>query len=1184
MSNNDSQNNQNKENSPQRSDTNQVEPQGINQDQKQQSEKKEIPPNFTQVEQIGQEDQPLIEFQVHQNERTNTNFNQSQKGKSQADFRKSIYMARIEEQINSPQSFFQKINKKEKQSKKCCEVCCLPIGSHTFCCGSQNTRPHFKQFGVGVNLYFRFLKKLGYFFIIFTIFSIPQLFFSVLSYVGSEARDSSNPFEFLMATTIGATSLNNKDCQIQSFDSNYTPIEFNLKCDSGNLAGPSFLYGVISSNEQDCIYISKAELNLNITNQDRLNLLRQEIDSQDEYSFTLTQSDFNNEDIKGMKIFAGAQCKDAKITIGPIQLQQKIIPIIFASCDAVIVLLFIYFLICLTASEKKYTKISQKESPTLQHFSLQISNLPKCEELIRTLQKQENKEYKQIKQQLLQEVKNFIDQKLKSVLKDQDLQIYDIQVSEKEKILKLQSELKHKKQMISNQLEELRINKSQCYQEAQQHINEQIMSKETYQKFYQYFLHSCEDPNYQQNLIKIDKIIQKHWIEIDELSQKIDQIQSEGDSKYIWVTFDTMRQKQQVQEQLQSLPKDWLYYYCCFCCFDEDEKKNKLLLKKFKLQIKDAPIPENINWNNLNYSLKQRIMRQFCSFFITLVLLAGSWVLVSWVNLQKTDFQQKYPSINCNNKIYDNITEDQVQQEIDDDGSIAIKGYVECYCKPKFNEILQGQYEICQDWVTQYTFQQSLPWIIVGGLIGVNVIIQYIFIFLSQWEKHLMISQEYSSRILKIFLGQFLNTGLILLITNIDFGNSARNDAPETIRFLFGGKYADIDSKWCQNIGIVLLLTLLINILTQPVMLLVEIIIRYIRQAYDQSSCCLNQKKTKKKNYQEFKDLYKGEQFRVELRYAQVLTALYICFMYTPALPFLYFITMLTIWFLYFVDKISIFTTYRKPIRIDSIISESVRKYLWIAVVIHLGFATYIYGSSNLFYETLEAKLVIDQLQDVYGQQNVVVEWWDRSWSQIPNIILLAILAILILIIFLFFFCYKPVVGLFSKCFACCNDQIKKNNSNGLELQEQRPFLKFLKKEQIDEDLKFTQFQMMLAPSVYKEKYLKLMNELQIPIGINNNEIPIMNQDIRIEQLPLAQSQIKQSALTQNENQQQNSQNRSNNQNAISQSQVNRSKTELNQIQNNQQKLIGLRSYHKAYNKQYHKYYEWDEIKAINTQ
>lgn len=38
------------------------------------------------------------------------------------------------------------------------------------------------------------------------------IFIIYLGYLGSGARDSSNPFEFLMATTIGATSLNNKDC------------------------------------------------------------------------------------------------------------------------------------------------------------------------------------------------------------------------------------------------------------------------------------------------------------------------------------------------------------------------------------------------------------------------------------------------------------------------------------------------------------------------------------------------------------------------------------------------------------------------------------------------------------------------------------------------------------------------------------------------------------------------------------------------------------------------------------------------------------------------------------------------------------------------------------------------------------------------------------------------------------
>ncbi|CAK84170.1 unnamed protein product (macronuclear) [Paramecium tetraurelia] len=1078
-------------------------------------------------------------------------------------------------QLINQNSFLQK----EQQNKKCCQACFLPIGSHTFCCGTDNTKKDFKQFGMGINLYFRFLKKLGHFFIIFTILSIPQLFFSVLAYVGSESRDSTDSFQFLMATTIGATSLNNKDCQIQVYSVTEFPddqIEFNLQCDSGNLAGSSFYYGIINSNEQDCIYLGKSELNLNSTNQDRLNSLRQQINSKEEFSFTLRKSDFVNEDPTGKRIYAGAYCKESTITIGSLELKQKIIPIIFASCDAVIVLLFIYFLISLTASENKYSKLSQKETPTLQHFSIQLSKLPKIEKLIKF--SKNNDEFDRKKDLLLFEVKQFINEQLKLVLNDQQLQIYDIQISENEELLQLQIQIKQRKLKIQEQLDKLKFIDTDIFKDALSKVIEQDknLTQTLYKQFYQNFRNLLQNPNKEQKIDQPNRLIVKYWKEIDEINQKIDKIQLDENSKYIWVTFDTINQKEMVQKKLQSLPKDWLYYYTCLKCFDDREEQEKFLLKKFKLQVKDAPIPENINWKNLNYSMKQRFFRQLISMLFTLILLACSWVLVSWVNLQKSDFQEKYPSINCNNKIYDNITIEQVQQEIDNDNNSAIKGYVECYCKPKFSEIIQGEYEICQDWGKQYAFQQSLPWIIVAGLIAINVLIQYILIFLSKWEAHLMISEEYSSRILKIFLAQFLNTGLILLISNIDFGNSTRNDAPKTVRFLFGGKYGDIDSKWCQNIGIVLLLTLLINILTQPIMLMVEIIIRYVRKAYDQCSCCLNEKKTRQQNYQDFKDLYKGEEFRVELRYAQILTALYICVMYSPALPFLYFITMLTVWFLYFVDKISIFNTYRKPIRIDSIISESVRKYLWIAVVIHLSFATYIYGSSNLFYETVEAEIVIDQLQNVYGQENVVVEWWDRSWSQIPNVILLVILALIVILIILFFFCYKPIVGLFSKCFGCCNEEILQNNP-GLDQYEQRPLLKFLKKEQIVDDLQFTLQQKDGNPKIYDDKYLKLEAECiqlygsmgRVPFGINREYRQDQSQNIS-----------RQPAVNNNGNQSQIAQinNNNANQNGDAKNQIN------NQAQEeNHQKLIGLRSFNKAYNKTYKQYYEWEFIRSIKV-
>lgn len=48
-----------------------------------------------------------------------------------------------------------------------------------------------------------------------------------------------------------------------------------------------------------------------------------------------------------------------------------------------------------------------------------------------------------------------------------------------------------------------------------------------------------------------------------------------------------------------------------------------------------------------------------------------------------------------------------------------------------------------------------------------------------------------------------------------------------------------------------------------------------------------------------------------------------------------------------------VFTTYRKPIILDMALTIVVKRLLWLLVIIHIGFAIYIYGSTNLFYETL---------------------------------------------------------------------------------------------------------------------------------------------------------------------------------------------------------------------------------------
>jgi hypothetical protein len=60
---------------------------------------------------------------------------------------------------------------------ECGEACCVDSGFH--CCCKTTEKSHFDKFGVGVSLYFKFMKYLMGFFLIFTIISLPIMYFSV---------------------------------------------------------------------------------------------------------------------------------------------------------------------------------------------------------------------------------------------------------------------------------------------------------------------------------------------------------------------------------------------------------------------------------------------------------------------------------------------------------------------------------------------------------------------------------------------------------------------------------------------------------------------------------------------------------------------------------------------------------------------------------------------------------------------------------------------------------------------------------------------------------------------------------------------------------------------------------------------------------------------------------------------
>lgn len=90
----------------------------------------------------------------------------------------------------------------------CGEACCtLDAGYH--CCGETSARSDLEKHGVGIVLYFKFIKTLIFYFIIFTVMSVPALFYSISAYSNYNRDTTTNINRYFLSTTVGSLGLGN---------------------------------------------------------------------------------------------------------------------------------------------------------------------------------------------------------------------------------------------------------------------------------------------------------------------------------------------------------------------------------------------------------------------------------------------------------------------------------------------------------------------------------------------------------------------------------------------------------------------------------------------------------------------------------------------------------------------------------------------------------------------------------------------------------------------------------------------------------------------------------------------------------------------------------------------------------------------------------------------------------------
>ena len=197
--------------------------------------------------------------------------------------------------------------------------------------------------------------------------------------------------------------------------------------------------------------------------------------------------------------------------------------------------------------------------------------------------------------------------------------------------------------------------------------------------------------------------------------------------------------------------------------------------------------------------------------------------------------------------------------------------------------------------------------IIVVNLILKNVIIRGI-----TWVGEDTNSEQLSSITNGVFIAQFFNTGILLLLVN---GNMTEHE-PKILTKYFNGPFYDYMPAWYSNVGLKIVTTMIINAIMPFVALATTFIVPALKRFVDRkfSSDIYTSRKT---SFAQYKELYCGADYLVHFKYAGILNIVYITMMYGVGMPILFIIACFNFLNQYVCERIIVAYGMRQPPALD---------------------------------------------------------------------------------------------------------------------------------------------------------------------------------------------------------------------------------------------------------------------------
>lgn len=282
-----------------------------------------------------------------------------------------------------------------------------------------------------------------------------------------------------------------------------------------------------------------------------------------------------------------------------------------------------------------------------------------------------------------------------------------------------------------------------------------------------------------------------------------------------------------------------------------------------------------------------------------------SFILFTVLKTAAGQVKNKYPtSTNCDN-FYAQYDETDLKAFAKLDEFATFKqhgaGYYQCYCK-KYSK---SDPNLCDMYTGDIRTAQFLTYLVMIICVIFNIVIRTLNMNLIDRIGYDTHSERYSAIMTSVFITSFINTGVLLCLTNANLKHTWILWIP------IYNQFPDFTIGWFTQIGGSITQTLLIQAFMPWIEIGIALFRKWISRSLDSRKCCPRGEKTKKITNQQYIDLYSGPEYMMHFRYSAQMVMIYVAMMYGLFMPIIFFIALIGIFNMYVVERLALCYYYR---------------------------------------------------------------------------------------------------------------------------------------------------------------------------------------------------------------------------------------------------------------------------------